>query len=191
MKPERKAQLDAYAERHGQDAVTALDDALAEYFAWEQQDYREGYSRRLRRYESRSCGAHGGFWRPARMRMAFRVELTATAKQNARDILAWLHAQHAGEAGLRWFQGMQKSIASLSELPTRCAFAPENKAFPLKYANYFTAARVIDIESFLPIENDTSLFCIFVMDGVARLRTDPNHELTGSRRGKDGCSEET
>ena len=41
MKPERKAQLDAYAERHGQDAVTALDDLLADYFAWEQQDYRE------------------------------------------------------------------------------------------------------------------------------------------------------
>ena len=29
VKPERKAQLDAYAERHGQDAVTALDDVLA------------------------------------------------------------------------------------------------------------------------------------------------------------------
>ena len=41
MKPERKAQLEAYAERHGQDAVTALDDVLADYFEWEQQDYRE------------------------------------------------------------------------------------------------------------------------------------------------------
>jgi predicted transcriptional regulator len=41
MKPERKAQLDAYAERHGQDAVTALDNVLADYFAWEQQDYQE------------------------------------------------------------------------------------------------------------------------------------------------------
>ena len=41
MKPECKAQLDAYAERHGQDAVTALDDVLADYFEWEQQDYRE------------------------------------------------------------------------------------------------------------------------------------------------------
>lgn len=27
---------------------------------------------------------------------------------------------------------MQKAIASLSELPTRCAFAPENKAFPFE-----------------------------------------------------------
>lgn len=41
MKPERKARLDAYAERHGQDAITAFDDVLADYFAWEQQDYKE------------------------------------------------------------------------------------------------------------------------------------------------------
>ena len=32
VKPERKAQLDAYAERNGQGAVTALDDVLADYF---------------------------------------------------------------------------------------------------------------------------------------------------------------
>jgi predicted transcriptional regulator len=41
LKPERKAQLEAYAQRHGQDAVTALDDVLAAYLEWEQQDYRE------------------------------------------------------------------------------------------------------------------------------------------------------
>jgi hypothetical protein len=38
---ERKAQLDDYARRHGQDAVAALDDALAAYFDWERQDYQE------------------------------------------------------------------------------------------------------------------------------------------------------
>ena len=62
--------------------------------------------------------------------MAFRVEPTAAAKQDARDILAWLRSQQAGESGLRWFQGMQKAITSLTEIPTRCAFAPENKTFP-------------------------------------------------------------
>ncbi len=41
MKPERKAQLEAYAERHGQDAITALDDLLADYFASDQQEYQE------------------------------------------------------------------------------------------------------------------------------------------------------
>jgi predicted transcriptional regulator len=41
VKPERKAQLDKYAQRHGQDAATALDEVLANYLEWEQQDYNE------------------------------------------------------------------------------------------------------------------------------------------------------
>jgi predicted transcriptional regulator len=39
--PERKAQLDEYAKRRGQDPAAALDDVLADYLEWEQQDYRE------------------------------------------------------------------------------------------------------------------------------------------------------
>jgi predicted transcriptional regulator len=41
LKPERKAQLEEYAQRHGQDPATALDDVLAEVFYLEQQEYRE------------------------------------------------------------------------------------------------------------------------------------------------------
>ena len=40
VKPERKAQLEEYAKRHGQDAAEALDEVLADYFAWEEQDYQ-------------------------------------------------------------------------------------------------------------------------------------------------------
>jgi len=50
LKPERKAQLEEYAKRRGQDSATALDDALATYLQWEQKDFaeavegiREGY----------------------------------------------------------------------------------------------------------------------------------------------------
>ncbi len=39
--PERKAQLDEYAHRHGQDPVTALDDALSAYLEWDRQDFDE------------------------------------------------------------------------------------------------------------------------------------------------------
>jgi hypothetical protein len=54
VKPERKAQLEDYAQRHGQDAVAALDSVLADYFASEQQEFdeavegiREGYEEML------------------------------------------------------------------------------------------------------------------------------------------------
>ena len=41
LKPERKAQLEEYVQRHGQDPATALDDALAAYLEWERQDFEE------------------------------------------------------------------------------------------------------------------------------------------------------
>ncbi len=41
LTPERKAQLDLYVQRHGQDPATALDDVLGTYLEWEEQDYRE------------------------------------------------------------------------------------------------------------------------------------------------------
>ena len=51
MKPERRAQLEVYARRHGQDATAALDDVLARFLAWEQREHeeavagiREGYA---------------------------------------------------------------------------------------------------------------------------------------------------
>ena len=37
----RKAQLDDYAQRRGQDTAAALDGVLAEALEWERQDYNE------------------------------------------------------------------------------------------------------------------------------------------------------
>jgi predicted transcriptional regulator len=41
LKPERKAQLEEYARRRGQDPATALAEALASYLEWERQDFAE------------------------------------------------------------------------------------------------------------------------------------------------------
>jgi predicted transcriptional regulator len=41
LRPERKAQLEAYAKRRGQDPAVALDEALATYLDWEHQDFAE------------------------------------------------------------------------------------------------------------------------------------------------------
>ena len=40
LKPERKAQLEEYASRHGQNSAAALD-ALAVYLGWERPDYAD------------------------------------------------------------------------------------------------------------------------------------------------------
>ena len=41
LKPERRAQLEEYAQRRGQDPATALDDAIATYLDWDSQDFTE------------------------------------------------------------------------------------------------------------------------------------------------------
>ncbi|MDP8982014.1 MAG: hypothetical protein M3O35_15640 [Acidobacteriota bacterium] len=56
LKPERKAQLDEYAHRHGQDPAAALDDALAVYLEWERQDYLNSVKGIGQGYEDMKAG---------------------------------------------------------------------------------------------------------------------------------------
>jgi predicted transcriptional regulator len=53
---ERKAQLEEYAHRHGQDMVAALDTALAEYLAWEHRDFQEAVEGIRQGYEDMKAG---------------------------------------------------------------------------------------------------------------------------------------
>jgi hypothetical protein len=64
--------------------------------------------------------------------MAFRVRPTAKAKRDTRAILSRLQSEHAGETGLRWFEGLQVAIQSLQDMPHRCALAPESPFMPFE-----------------------------------------------------------
>lgn len=56
LKPERKAELEEYAKRRGQDPAAALDDALATYLEWERQDFAEAADGVRRGYEDVRAG---------------------------------------------------------------------------------------------------------------------------------------
>ncbi len=56
LKPERKAQLEEYAQRRGQDPAAALDDALAAYLEWEHQDFMEAVEGIRQGYEEVKTG---------------------------------------------------------------------------------------------------------------------------------------
>ena len=56
LKPERKAQLEEYAKRRGQDPAAALDDALATYLEWESQDSAEAVEGIRHGYEDVKSG---------------------------------------------------------------------------------------------------------------------------------------
>ena len=56
IKPERKAQLEEYAQRHGQDTATALDEALADYLEWERGNFDESVAAIQRGYRDMKAG---------------------------------------------------------------------------------------------------------------------------------------
>lgn len=56
LKPVRKAQLEEYAKRRGQDPAAALDDALATHLEWERQDFVEAVEGVRRGHEDVRAG---------------------------------------------------------------------------------------------------------------------------------------
>jgi len=56
LRPERKAELDDYAQRHRQDPVTALDDALGAYLEWERQDFKQAVDEIRQGYNDVTAG---------------------------------------------------------------------------------------------------------------------------------------
>jgi predicted transcriptional regulator len=56
LTPELKAQLDDYAQRHGQDSDAALGDVLAAALEWERQEYNETVEGALEAYGEVKAG---------------------------------------------------------------------------------------------------------------------------------------
>lgn len=69
--------------------------------------------------------------------MAYRVELTDRA---ARDLASLYEEKHADEfdAAARWFNGLEKAVGTLENLPRRCPAAPESTKTgrPLRHLLY-------------------------------------------------------
>lgn len=87
--------------------------------------------------------------------MTFRVEVTAEAERDTDEILEWLHSQHAEDAGIRWFLGLEDAIASLAQFPKRCALAPESAVFPFQVRQLFYGSRRNVYRVLFTIEGDT------------------------------------
>jgi predicted transcriptional regulator len=58
LKPERRAQLEAFAHERGKDPAEALDDALAAFFDGELRDFEEAAEGIRRGYEDAQAGRH-------------------------------------------------------------------------------------------------------------------------------------
>jgi hypothetical protein len=135
LKPERKAQLEEYAKRRGQDPAAALYDALAIYLEWERQDFAEAAEGIRQDYEDVRAALHDpplSFSPICGASMTFRIETSAASRARRGCNSDWLLSEHAEETGTRWFVALQDAIASLAEFPGGCPLAPENAAFPFE-----------------------------------------------------------
>ena len=104
--------------------------------------------------------------------MAFRVEITQQAEHDASGILEWLISQHAGETGLRWFQGLEKAIASLAALPERCPLAPENSEFPFETRHLLYGRKPHVYRVVFTVQGET-VYVLHVWHGRRKHLTEP------------------
>jgi len=99
--------------------------------------------------------------------MDFRVEITEEAERDAHGILEWLISKRAGATGLRWFQGLEKAIASLAAFPYRCPLAPENEAFPFEVRHLLYGRPPHVYRLLFRVENET-VYVLHIWHGRRR-----------------------
>ncbi len=81
--------------------------------------------------------------------MAYRVTLSPQARSDAREAAAFIRDQAGPDQARRWKNGLLDAIASLSEMPLRCAVAPESQELgaqmrQLVYYSHRVLFRVIE-----------------------------------------------
>lgn len=72
--------------------------------------------------------------------MAFNIEYTHLAEADLDSILTWLIKEQAGQPGLRWFEGLQAAVSTLSDMPQRCP-PLEDRRVPFEVRQFFTAKK--------------------------------------------------
>ncbi|HXG64083.1 MAG TPA: type II toxin-antitoxin system RelE/ParE family toxin [Blastocatellia bacterium] len=58
--------------------------------------------------------------------MAYRVDISPSALQDAEDAYLWIKRQSPSRAGA-WYEGLLEAIFSLENMPARCPLAPESE----------------------------------------------------------------
>lgn len=69
--------------------------------------------------------------------MAYRVEIARNAEVELEELYLWVVAR-APHQGAKWFNGLERAVLSLDQLPKRCPVAPEsiNSDQPVRVLSY-------------------------------------------------------
>lgn len=61
--------------------------------------------------------------------MSYRVEISSVAEAEVDSVFLQISQIMSSQKARRWYQGLLKTIESLSQMPNRCSLARENKYF--------------------------------------------------------------
>jgi len=109
--------------------------------------------------------------------MAYRVELTKNAEAELEELYLWV-VERAPNQGATWFNGLERAILSLEQLPKRCRIAPESfdPDQPVRVFNYGRSTHVYRV--FFTIDATAKVVRVVHVRRGARQRPAPG-ELKG------------
>ena len=109
--------------------------------------------------------------------MAYRVELAKNAEAELEELYLWV-VERAPSQGAAWFNGLERAILSLEQLPKRCRIAPErfDPDQPVRVFNYGRSPYVYRV--FFTIDQTAKVVRVVHIRRGARQRPAPA-ELKG------------
>jgi toxin ParE1/3/4 len=109
--------------------------------------------------------------------MAYRVELAKSAEAQLEELYLWV-VERAPSQGATWFNGLERSILALEQLPKRFRIAPESfgPVQPVRALNYGRSPHVYRV--FFTIDESAKLVRVVHIRRGARRRPAPG-ELKG------------
>jgi len=101
--------------------------------------------------------------------MAYRVDLAKNAEAELEELYLWV-VERAPSQGAAWFNGLERAILALEQLPRRFRIAPESfdRDQPVRVFNYGRSPHVYRV--FFTIDESTKLVRVVHVRHGARQR---------------------
>ena len=120
--------------------------------------------------------------------MAYRVDISPSALQDAEDAYLWIKKRAPSRAG-DWYEGLLKAIDGLEQFPTRCPLAPESDEIGIAIRQLFYGKKPGTYRILFAIGHDDTtgedVVRIFRIRHSARLRATPEEIQEGEQQADD------
>jgi plasmid stabilization system protein ParE len=121
--------------------------------------------------------------------MAYRVDISPSALQDAEDAYLWIKQRSPSRAGA-WYEGLLEAIYGLERMPARCSVAPESKDVGIMIRQLLYGKKARTYRILFAIGHDSStdedVVRIFRIRHSARLKATPDELQQGKQQGDDG-----